>query len=77
METAGLRGVGIANLPTAVVAAEIADGRPIALLPEWQPAEGVITVVFASRRGLMPSVRSSIDFLGEAFDAADSVKSGS
>ena len=77
LKNAALRGVGIANLPIAVVADEIADGGLIALLPEWQPAEGVITVVFASRRGLMPSVRSLIDFLGEAFDARDSVKSGS
>ena len=48
---------------------EAAANSDIAVLPEWQPAEGVITAVFPSRRGLMPSVRSLIDFLGEAFEA--------
>ncbi|WP_080889077.1 LysR substrate-binding domain-containing protein [Pseudomonas synxantha] len=67
LETAGLRGAAIANLPVAFAADEITDGHLIALLPEWQPAECMITVVFASRRGLMPSVRSLIDLLGEAF----------
>ena len=69
LKNAALAGVGIANLPQVVVKDELADGRLIAVLPEWQPAEGVITAVFPSRRGLMPSVRSLIDFLGEAFEA--------
>ena len=69
LKNAALAGVGIANLPQVVVKDELADGRLIAVLPEWQPAEGVITAVFPSRRGLMPSVRSLIDFLGDAFEA--------
>ena len=69
LKNAALAGVGIANLPRMVVKEELADGRLIAVLPAWQPAEGVITAVFPSRRGLMPSVRSLIDFLGDAFDA--------
>lgn len=68
LKNAALAGVGIANLPRMVVKEELADGRLIAVLPAWQPAEGVITAVFPSRRGLMPSVRSLIDFLGDAFD---------
>ncbi|WP_248750741.1 LysR substrate-binding domain-containing protein [Pseudomonas sp. MWU15-20650] len=70
LKSAALSGVGAANLPLAVVRDEIADGRLIALLPEWRPTEGVITAVFPSRRGLMPSVRSLIDFLGNAFEAS-------
>ncbi|ATN12558.1 LysR family transcriptional regulator [Pseudomonas sp. FDAARGOS_380] len=69
LKNAALAGVGIANLPRMVVKEELADGRLIAVLPAWQPAEGVITAVFPSRRGLMPSVRSLIDFLGDAFEA--------
>ena len=69
LKNAALAGVGIANLPQVVVKDELADGRLIAVLPAWQPAEGVITAVFPSRRGLMPSVRSLIDFLGDAFEA--------
>lgn len=69
LKCAVLLGVGIANLPLAVVNDELADGRLIALLPEWQQTEGVITAVFPSRRGILPSVRSLIDFLGHSFDS--------
>lgn len=69
LKSAVLLGVGIANLPLAVVKDEIADGRLIALLPEWQPTEGIITVVFPSRRGLLPSVRTLIDFFAQSFEA--------
>ena len=70
LKSAALAGVGIANLPWVVVKDEITAGRLIALLPQWQPTEGIITAVFPSRRGLMPSVRTLIDFLGDAFDDA-------
>lgn len=69
LKNAVLAGVGIANLPWVVVKQEVSDGRLVVLLPEWQPTEGVITAVFPSRRGLMPSVRALIDFLGDAFEA--------
>ncbi|KRP71728.1 LysR family transcriptional regulator [Pseudomonas paralactis] len=69
LKDATLAGVGIANLPWVVVKEDVAAGRLVVVLPEWQPAHGVITAVFPSRRGLMPSVRALIDFLGEAFDA--------
>ncbi|QLG92709.1 LysR family transcriptional regulator [Pseudomonas yamanorum] len=69
LKSAVLLGVGVANLPLAVVNNEITDGSLIMLLPEWQPTEGVITAVFPSRRGLLPSVRTLIDFLGHSFKA--------
>ena len=69
LKSAALLGVGIANLPLAVVKDEIKDGRLVHLLPEWQPTEGVISAVFPSRRGLLPSVRTLIDFLAQAFEA--------
>lgn len=69
LKSAVLLGVGIANLPLAVVKNEIEDGQLVSLLPEWQPVEGVISAVFPSRRGLLPSVRSLIDFLAQAFEA--------
>ncbi|MFO2463434.1 LysR substrate-binding domain-containing protein [Pseudomonas sp. 15FMM2] len=67
-----LSGVGIANLPLVVVKDEIAKGQLVVLLPEWQPTEGVITAVFPSRRGLLPSVRTLIDFLADSFETAHS-----
>ena len=69
LKSAVLQGVGVANLPLAVVEDEIRHGRLISLLPDWHPTEGVITAVFPSRRGLLPSVRTLIDFLAQAFAA--------
>jgi len=33
------------------------------VLPEWSVAEGIIHLLFPSRRGMLPSVRATIDFL--------------
>ncbi|NBA96910.1 LysR substrate-binding domain-containing protein [Pseudomonas sp. R5(2019)] len=67
LKSAVLAGVGIAVLPEATVKQELADGRLLKLLEQWQPVEGVITAVFPSRRGLLPSVRALIDFLVKSF----------
>ena len=58
-------------LPTMVMCDELADGRLIRLLPEWQPKQGIIHAVFPSRRGLVPSVRSLIDYLAQRFQALE------
>eukprot|EP01034_Spumella_vulgaris_P013191 gene13191-16829_t len=44
LKSAVLLGVGIANLPLAVVKDEIDDGRLVSLLPDWQPTEGARAV---------------------------------
>ncbi|MNY07328.1 transcriptional regulator [compost metagenome] len=68
LKSAVSRGVGIASMPLAVVREEISDGRLLTLIPQWRPDEGVITAVFPSRRGLLPSVRALIDFLANSFE---------
>ena len=35
------------------------------VLPDWAPRPGVMHAVFPSRRGMVPSVRRFLDFLGE------------
>jgi DNA-binding transcriptional LysR family regulator len=67
--TAALAGVGIVQLPTMMLGGEIARGELVRLLPEWAPRREIIHAVFASRRGLLPSVRALIDFLIERFQA--------
>lgn len=37
------------------------------VLSDWAPRREIIDAVFPSRRGLLPSVRSLIDFLVERF----------
>ncbi|VVM70506.1 LysR family transcriptional regulator [Pseudomonas fluorescens] len=68
---AALAGIGIVHLPSVVVRDEIAAGQLVELVPGWTPKSGVIHAIFPSRRGLLPSVRTLIDFLGEEFSRSD------
>jgi DNA-binding transcriptional LysR family regulator len=54
-----------------VVRDEIAAGRLVELVPGWTPKCGIVHAIFPSRRGLLPSVRTLIDFLGEEFSHSD------
>ncbi|WP_343231988.1 LysR substrate-binding domain-containing protein [Tahibacter amnicola] len=60
-----LAGQGIVLLPEIVCAAELARGELERVVPLWRPPEGIFHIVYASRRGLLPSVRALIDFLVE------------
>lgn len=60
---AALAGVGIAKLPSMVADEHIASGKLIDVTPNWAPRSGVVHAVFASRRGLLPSVRALLDHL--------------
>ncbi|CAI8743999.1 LysR family transcriptional regulator [Pseudomonas sp. IT-196MI5] len=68
---AAVAGIGIVHLPSVVVRDEIAAGQLVELVPDWAPKSGVIHAIFPSRRGLLPSVRTLIDFLGEEFSRSD------
>lgn len=71
---AATEGVGVVQLPDIVTDDAIASGALVTLLPEWTPAAGTIQAVFASRRGLLPSVRSLIDFLAAKYEDASRLK---
>ncbi|ALI03189.1 HTH-type transcriptional activator AaeR [Pseudomonas sp. FW306-02-F02-AA] len=71
LRQAVLAGVGIAHLPTVVVREDLAAGRLVELVPGWAPRCGIVHAIFPSRRGLLPSVRTLIDFLGEEFSRSD------
>lgn len=72
---AALRGIGVAQFPTMVIAGDLKDGTLIDVLPAWAPRAGVIHAIFSSRRGLLPSVRALLDFLGTEFAALTSSQS--
>jgi len=40
------------------------------VLPEWNSPQGIVHVVFPTRRGLLPAVRAFIDFLAERLPGA-------
>ena len=69
LRTAALAGLGIARLPESVVRDDLKAGALIRVLPQWNSPQGVLHVVFPSRRGLLPAVRALIDFLAERLPA--------
>ncbi|WP_038149305.1 LysR substrate-binding domain-containing protein [Tolumonas lignilytica] len=62
---AALSGVGIALLPERIVSPGIKKGALVHILEEWGTQEQDIHIVYASRRGMLPSVRAMIDYLTE------------
>ncbi len=64
---AAVCGAGVAQLPSAMVQADLDNGRLISVLPDWQPPVALVHVVFPSRRGLLPAVRALLDFLAHEF----------
>jgi DNA-binding transcriptional LysR family regulator len=60
---AALAGVGIAQLPLAICLQDIRDRRLEMLLPDYLTPQSEVQILFPSRRGMLPGVRSLIDFL--------------
>ncbi|QRY77899.1 LysR family transcriptional regulator [Pseudomonas sp. PDNC002] len=71
LRNAVLAGVGIAHVPRVAVREDLATGKVVELLPGWTPKCGIVHAIFPSRRGLLPSVRTLIDFLAEEFIQSD------
>lgn len=65
LRDAALAGAGAARLPTLVVWDDLQAGRLATVLPDWRPSNEIVHAVFPSRRGLLPSVRALLDFLGD------------
>jgi len=64
---AAIRGVGVACLPTSLVADDLSSGALVRLLPSLRFPTGVVHAVFPSRRGMVPAVRALLEFLSEGF----------
>jgi DNA-binding transcriptional LysR family regulator len=60
---AAVNGIGIAQLPLSACLTEIRQGLLEIVLPDFLTPLCEIQVVFPSRRGMLPAVRSFIDFL--------------
>ncbi len=68
--------LGIAVLPDEICAADIRDGRLEIVLPEHTLPHATLYIVYASRRGLIPAVRTFIDFTTERLAARCSARPG-
>jgi DNA-binding transcriptional LysR family regulator len=60
---AAIHGVGIALLPEQVVAAPLKQGLIQRVLSDWSAEKNILHLVFPTPRGMLPSVRSLIDYL--------------
>ena len=69
LHEATLAGLGIARLPESVVRADLKSEALVRVLPTWRSPQGIVHVVFPSRRGMLPAVRAFIDFLAERLPA--------
>jgi DNA-binding transcriptional LysR family regulator len=67
-----LQSVGIAMLPAPNCQEALASGALTRVLAEWSGTDGILHLVFASRRGMLPGVRAVIDFLAVALKSSAS-----
>jgi len=67
LRIAALEGIGIGLLPDSLIRKDLADGSLMEVLPDLKIVPGIVHAVFASRRGLIPAVRSLIDALALGF----------
>jgi DNA-binding transcriptional LysR family regulator len=63
LREAAYAGVGVVQLPLMMIWEDLTAGRLVEVLPDWQLPAGIVHATFASRRGLLPSVRALLDFL--------------
>ncbi|MGY3496350.1 LysR family transcriptional regulator [Bradyrhizobium sp. USDA 4502] len=67
---AACQGTGIALLPAANCHEALASGALVRVLPQWSGTDGILHLVFASRRGMLPGVRAVIDFASAALKSS-------
>jgi DNA-binding transcriptional LysR family regulator len=67
---AASQGAGVALLPEANCQEALSSGALVRVLPQWSGTDGILHLVFASRRGMLPGVRAVIDFAAAALKSA-------
>lgn len=58
-----VEGAGIALLPESICAEQVRNGKLKVVLPDWSIPQGTFHAIYPSRRGLLPAVRTFIDYL--------------
>lgn len=66
-----VQGLGIGQLPLAIVGQDAAAGKLARVLPDWQPPMVPVHAVFPGLRYLTPKVRAFIDQAASAFERID------
>ncbi len=58
---AAAAGLGVALVPDNHCTSALKEGRLVQILPEWMGSDGIVHLVFTSKRGLLPATRAFID----------------
>ncbi|ALN63958.1 bacterial regulatory helix-turn-helix, lysR family protein [Lysobacter antibioticus] len=69
LSTAAVAGLGITCLPERMCRAELDSGRLVRVLPEWIAGRVATTLVMPHRRGQLPGVRATVEFLIDCLKA--------
>ena len=69
LRAAAAADLGIALLPDHVCWADLDAGRLVRLARDWHAQEGIVHLIFTTRRGLPPAVRAFIDHLAATFQS--------
>ena len=67
---AATAGLGVALVPAFNCQTELAQGTLIRVLPNWGGSDGILHIVFTSRRGMSRAVRAVVDFVADALQHA-------
>lgn len=67
VRAAAVAGLGVALLPDHSCRQALDEGKLIHVLPAWRGMQGLVHLVFTTRRGLPPAVRRFIDSLAAGF----------
>ena len=71
LHRAALAGLGIVQLPMLLAFNDVAQGRLVEVLPEWQLPMGEVQAVLPPRRKLLPSVQALLVHLKLSFNEYD------
>ncbi|CAA9490435.1 MAG: Transcriptional regulator, LysR family [uncultured Sphingomonadaceae bacterium] len=69
LRAAAVADLGVALLPDHICWPDLDAGRLVRLFPGWHAQEGVVHLIFTTRRGLPPAVRAFIDHLAATFSS--------
>ena len=63
LKRAAAEGMGIVALPAYICKSELRSGELTRVLPGWLADESTFTALLPHRRGLLPAIRSFVDYL--------------
>ena len=64
------QGTGVALVPAMNCKEALAAGALVRVLPDWTAVEGILHLLFTSRRGMLPGVRAVIEFVAAALKSS-------